>query len=109
MNLRLFEKQAERKAQAQLETLPSGIRGIYVLYKQRRKVRSNGKPCFDVVYVGLATRGAKGRLRETNRKRLDCGPTFQFSRCIRTSRMMKLQNSKLSSDTSIVLIPAQIH
>jgi hypothetical protein len=35
-----------------------------VLYQKRKKMRGNGKPCFDVVYVGMARKGIKGRLLE---------------------------------------------
>ena len=52
-----------------INLLPLGLRGIYVLYKQRPRIER-----FDVVYVGM-TLGGKGgirsRLKRHKRRKLD--------------------------------------
>src|SRR5438552_3418062 len=70
-DLRLIRRRIEFITPSEVRDLPSRLRGIYVLYKKRRKVRPNGKPCFDVVYVGMARNGVKGRLWEHLRKKKD--------------------------------------
>jgi len=58
--LRLVKGSAEFIAKDRLAELPGGLRGIYVLYRQRRTV---GRPKFDVLYVGMATAGRRGGIR----------------------------------------------
>ena len=70
-DLRLIKRRIEFITHSEVSDLPSRLRGIYVLYKKRRKVRPNGNPCFDVVYVGMARNGVKGRLWEHLRKKKD--------------------------------------
>ena len=54
--LRLIKSKVEFLPVGKVKSLPSGLRGIYVLYnKPNRKVST-----FDVVYVGMA-RAGKGR------------------------------------------------
>jgi hypothetical protein len=50
----------------EVDNLPSGMRGVYVLYRHRPKARR-----FDVVYVGMAaTGGMRPRLRSHRAKKL---------------------------------------
>jgi hypothetical protein len=66
--LRLIERFAEYRAKEQIRNLPRGLRGIYVLYKHRPKLKK-----FDVVYIGMAKAGRRGgiqrRLRIHMRKK----------------------------------------
>jgi len=57
--LRLVKRAAEFRRRDELKLLPKQQRGIYVLYKQHI-VR--GYPHYDVLYVGMARSGIKGRL-----------------------------------------------
>ncbi len=58
--LRLVKRSAEFRPKEQVRLLPRRLRGIYVLYMERRE-RSRLK--YDVQYVGMATRGGlQGRL-----------------------------------------------
>jgi hypothetical protein len=65
--LRLIEMCAEYKSQDEIEELPRGLRGIYVLYKKLRKDK------YDVVYVGMTATGylsgIKGRLKRHRKKK----------------------------------------
>ena len=54
---------AEYLPVAEWNTLPRGLRGIYVLYKY--KPRANR---YDVVYVGMAAAGRRGGIRGRLRK-----------------------------------------
>lgn len=60
-DLRLIKRYAEFRTKEDLEELPRYIRGIYVLFKSRKIGRKN---YFDVVYIGMASRKVKGRLRK---------------------------------------------
>jgi hypothetical protein len=55
--LRLIKRCAEFRPQGEIEDLPRGLRGIYVLYKHRT---SHGEDQYDVVYVGMARSGRRG-------------------------------------------------
>jgi len=57
--LRLVKRVAEFRARDQVKLLPKQQRGIYVLYKLH-SVR--GRNHYDVLYVGMARSGIKGRL-----------------------------------------------
>lgn len=67
--LRLIEQQLEFIAKADIDTIPRGMRGIYVLY---RTVDSGipRRPHRHVVYVGMSASGIRGRLR-SHRKHKD--------------------------------------
>ena len=52
--LRLIKRCAEYIPVDKILSVPRGLRGIYVLYKIRPRLK-----CYDVVYVGM-TRGGKG-------------------------------------------------
>ena len=57
--LRLIKRSAEFKSIYEVPDVPRRRRGLYVLYKCRRK---GGKEHFDVVYVGMARTGMRARL-----------------------------------------------
>lgn len=57
--LRLIKRSAEFQPLARVGLVPRGRRGLYVLY---RLTTAEGRKRFDVVYVGMATRGIRGRL-----------------------------------------------
>ena len=57
--LRLIKQSAEFKSIDEVANVPRHHRGLYVLYKRRKK---GGKEYFDVVYVGMARTGIYGRL-----------------------------------------------
>jgi hypothetical protein len=59
--LRLVRRLAEFRPKDEINLLPHGLRGIYVLYK--RALTSRHKTKYNVVYVGMAARGGiRGRL-----------------------------------------------
>ena len=65
--LRLVKRCAEYIEVARVLELPGGLRGIYVLYRQRRR---RGTTHFDVVYVGMASSsGIRARLKSHRRKK----------------------------------------
>src|SRR5215210_8240938 len=65
--LRLIKRIAEFELKERVKQIPNGRRGLYVLY---RFCPVDGKDHFDVVYVGMATRGMRGRLhRHVNSER----------------------------------------
>ena len=57
--LRLIKQSAEFRSIDEVPDVPARRRGLYVLYKRRRK---GGKEYFDVVYVGMARTGIRRRL-----------------------------------------------
>lgn len=57
--LRLIKRSAEFKSIDEVSDVRRHRRGLYVLYKRRRK---GGKEFFDVVYVGMARTGIRARL-----------------------------------------------
>ena len=65
--LRLLKRRREFMNLEDIDLLPSGMRGIYVLYLHRRTAKR-----FDVVYVGMAADGSiRGRLRSHRDKKKD--------------------------------------
>jgi hypothetical protein len=65
--LRLLKRGQEFVHVEEIDHLPRGMRGIYVLYKHHPKGRR-----FDVVYVGMAADGSiRGRLRSHRTKKRD--------------------------------------
>ena len=60
--LRLVRRYAEHLPQCDIELLPRGLRGLYVLYRRRRG-RGVRPTTFNVVYVGMAWSGNKGGIR----------------------------------------------
>ncbi|MHB0961790.1 MAG: GIY-YIG nuclease family protein [Gemmatimonadaceae bacterium] len=66
-SLRLIKRCAEYLEGDQVLKLPRGLRGIYVLYKRRLH---KGGYSFDVVYVGMASKGGiRSRLKSHRRKK----------------------------------------
>jgi hypothetical protein len=69
--LRLIRRQLEYVPLSELPLLPAGLRGIYVLYRHV-PARGNQRQRYEVVYVGMATRGGiRGRLRSHRRNKRD--------------------------------------
>ncbi len=63
--LRLFRRRQEFVPVDDIDDLPRGMRGVYVLYRHRPKIRR-----FDVVYVGMAAEGGiRPRLRSHKTKK----------------------------------------
>ena len=58
--LRLIKYCAEFQAKERVEDVPKGRRGLYVLY---RSSQVDSKERYDVVYVGMATRSMRFRLK----------------------------------------------
>jgi len=56
--LRLIKRCVEYVEAEEIDDLPTGLRGIYVLYKSRPRINK-----FDVVYVGMASAGRRGGIR----------------------------------------------
>jgi hypothetical protein len=66
--LRLVKRLAEFRPKADVQRLPHGLRGFYVLYKKR--FARGRKESFNVVYVGMAARGGiRGRLLSHQRSK----------------------------------------
>ena len=65
--LRLFKRAQEFVFVSDINKLPRGMRGIYVLYRHRRRAHR-----FEVVYVGMAASGSiRSRLKSHRRKKGD--------------------------------------
>ena len=62
--LRLIKRCAEYIPIEDINMIPRNLRGIYVLYYRRPR-----KKMYDVVYVGMATGGIRGRLNAHRRKK----------------------------------------
>jgi hypothetical protein len=54
--MRFVQLCAEFRPKDEVESMPSGVRGIYALLKRRPRLNKK----FDVVYIGMARRGAGG-------------------------------------------------
>lgn len=62
--MRLIKRVAEFRPLEEVNLVPRKRRGIYVLYRRRKR---GGKEYFNVVYVGMATSGMQGRLKSHRR------------------------------------------
>ena len=71
--LRLIKRFAEFQPKECVRLVPTGRRGLYVLYQL---TQGDGKEHYDVVYVGMATRGIKGRLKSHVRRKGDLWTHF---------------------------------
>ena len=71
--LRLVKRFAEFKHKDLVKQVPRSRRGLYVLY---RLAEDNGKKYYDVVYVGMATRGIRGRLESHVKRKKDLWTHF---------------------------------
>lgn len=56
--LKLIKRCVEHIPASDIDDLPRGLRGIYVLYKFSRRTKS-----YNVVYVGMAKAGRRGGIR----------------------------------------------
>ncbi len=56
--LRLIKRKQEHLPKSEINSLPTGLRGIYVLYRYRRSTGA-----YNVVYVGMARSGGRGGIR----------------------------------------------
>jgi len=56
--LRLIKRKQEHLPKSEINSLPTGLRGIYVLYRYRRRTGA-----YNVVYVGMARSGGRGGIR----------------------------------------------
>ncbi len=61
--LRLIKNALEYLPQSEVATIPTGTRGIYVLYKRKGKV-SAASHHYDFVYIGMATGGIRSRIKK---------------------------------------------
>jgi hypothetical protein len=61
--LRLVQEKIEFVSKENLDLLPEGLRGIYVLYRALRKQTDSKKQKYEVLYVGMATAGSKHGIR----------------------------------------------
>ena len=59
--LRLIKHALEYLPQSEVNVVPRGTRGIYVLYLRRGKVSAKSHH-YDFVYIGMAATGIRGRL-----------------------------------------------
>jgi hypothetical protein len=76
-NCRWFKRAAEFLPRTAISKLPKGTRGLYALFRYRRRTG-----CYDVVYVGLAAgpnAGVAGRLRSHARSKSKAGLWTHFS------------------------------
>ncbi len=71
--LRLVKRFAEFQPQERVQKVPRGRRGLYVLYKRSE---ADGKTYYDVVYVGMATQGIRGRLESHVKRKGDLWTHF---------------------------------
>ena len=76
-NCRWFKRAAEFLPRTAISHIPRGTRGLYALFRYRRRTE-----CYDVVYVGLAAgakAGVAGRLRSHARSKSKAGLWTHFS------------------------------
>lgn len=89
--LRLIKRFAEFRPKDEFNLVPPSRRGLYVLYRKRRK---NGTEKYDVVYVGMTTSGMRSRLRSHKRKKGDLWThffTFEVWDNIRDEEIIELE------------------
>lgn len=71
--LRLIKRYAEFRPKDDFNLVPPSRRGLYVLYRIRKR---NGVEKYDVVYVGMTTSGMRSRLKSHRRKKADLWTHF---------------------------------
>lgn len=64
--LRLIKRFTEFQTPERIKLIPKGCRGLYVLYRHNTACE---KHRYDVVYVGMATGGIRGRLQKHRQKK----------------------------------------
>lgn len=72
--LRLIRRCAEYRPIEEVDGIPAHIRGIYVLLKRKKGSRAR----YNVVYIGMTTRGVKARLRAHRRTKTDLWDHFSI-------------------------------
>lgn len=98
--LRLIKKCVEYLSIDDINGVPRGIRGIYVLYKYHP-----GTNAYDVVYVGMARTGIAGRLRSHRKHKAglwDYCSIFEVWDNIRNEEIEELAFSATSTDLILV-------
>ncbi|MGN8188586.1 hypothetical protein ACTJLD_21620 [Burkholderia sp. 22088] len=91
--LRLIEKRHEFIALEDIDQIPKGLRGIYVLYRTA-KSDDPKRPFRAVVYVGMSASGIKGRLRAHKRHKegfWDCCSIFVVWPNVREEEIRELE------------------
>jgi hypothetical protein len=83
---RWIARVAEWRPKDEIALVPRGLRGIYVLFRQKvRRRRGSGKRAltptefYDVVYVGLSKAGIKARLKSHRRDPVKAALWSHFS------------------------------
>jgi hypothetical protein len=71
--LKLIKRYAEFQPKNEIVSIPRRRRGLYVLYRRRRR---NGKEYFNVVYVGMTTSSIRARLYSHERRKGDLWTHF---------------------------------
>lgn len=74
--LRLVRRSVEYVEQSAIREVPPKARGIYVLYKRRKRRR--GTPRFEVVYIGMARGNMRARLQLHRRRKGDLWTHFSL-------------------------------
>ena len=72
--MRLIKRCAEYRPRSEINLVPAGTRGIYVLLKKKRGRERR----FDVVYVGMTRRGIRARLSSHARAKTDLWDHFSL-------------------------------
>lgn len=75
--LRLIKNALEYLPKSELNQIPKGRRGIYVLYHQRKPLNGQRRR-FDVVYVGMTRNSIRGRLTSHIKSKGDMFTHFSF-------------------------------
>lgn len=75
--LRLIKNALEYLPKDEVNIVPKGTRGIYVLYKQRGRA-SEDSHHYDFVYVGMASNGIKARLNRHIKNKGSLWTHFSF-------------------------------
>jgi hypothetical protein len=72
--MRLVKRCAEYRPISEVNDIPAGVRGIYVLLKKKRGPDRR----FDVVYIGMGRNSVKRRLRGHRRTKADLWDHFSI-------------------------------
>ena len=75
--LRLIKNALEYLSKDDVNLIPLGTRGIYVLYKRRGRASAN-EHHFDFVYIGMASTGIRGRVTKHIRSKGNLWTHFSF-------------------------------
>jgi len=75
--LRLIKNALEYLPKSDINTIPRGTRGIYVLYKRRGKVSASSHH-YDFVYIGMASSSIRARVNKHFRSKGNLWSHFSF-------------------------------